>query len=64
MVNKKPLRVWVVLAEEETPLCLVKAKTAGGAMKQFELHTGRSREEIHVELVEFYEGYFPFTLNS
>ena len=41
-------RYWIIYGEEELPLALAWAKTAGGAMKKYEKNTGRTRDGIHV----------------
>ena len=53
-------KLWAVFAEEARPLCLVLAKTEGGAKRKYEINTGRSREGIYVEQVDFEQGYYGF----
>ena len=56
----KPIKLWVVYGEEETPLGIAWAKTAGGAKKRYERSTGRSREGIHVVSLSLSKDYHSF----
>jgi hypothetical protein len=60
-VSKNKVKIWAVYSEEETPIGMVLAKTAGGAKKRYEERTGYSRHLIHVEKVEFRKNCFLFT---
>jgi hypothetical protein len=58
--NKKP-KMWVVYGEEQLPLCLVVAKTEGGAKAVYEKRTGKTRHGIHVEEIVMEKQFYPFT---
>lgn len=60
MSNNKPV-IWVVYGNEALPLCLVVAKTNGGAKAVYEKRTGKTRDGIYVEEVSFKKQFCAFT---
>ena len=59
--DKQKSKIWVIYGEEELPLGLAVAETAGGAKAVYEKRTGKTRDGIHVEDVTFTKQFFRFT---
>lgn len=50
---KQPQVLWVVRNQEEQVVAVVWAKTAGGALFNFELSSGRKRDSYRAEKIQF-----------
>lgn len=63
-MSANKVKIWSVLAEEETPLGLVIAKTEDSAKKKFSKRTGKDLCEFHVQPIEFDKGLFVFMVSG
>jgi hypothetical protein len=64
MADKKKIKLWAIMGEEESPRALTLAKTRGGALKKYEEYSGRTRYGLHVEEVTFGDGCFVFSSST
>lgn len=53
MSNKSKKKLWTINTEEQVPVAIVLAETAGGALARFALATKLNREMYTAEKIEF-----------
>lgn len=64
MAHTDGTKFWLILGAEELPLGIAIAKTPGGAKRIYTERTGRGRDLIHVEELQFshqFVGFSPLT---